>query len=57
VEKGLKFQVNGFFDTPMPAKEVPILNASAKDVNFGLLQSLLFLIVIFTRIGFIFNRN
>jgi apolipoprotein N-acyltransferase len=57
VVDGVKFQVKGYFDAAIPEKVVPLWYEKTRSANFKLLETLFFLIVFFTRVSFVFNRN
>ena len=57
VVEGLKFQVKGYVDGEIPQKSVPISNDYVKFLTFGLMETLLFAIAIFSRVSFVMDLN
>ncbi|MBL0370444.1 apolipoprotein N-acyltransferase [Rhizobium sp. KVB221] len=54
---GLDFQAVGYIDETLPSKIAVKLNEQIRSLNFGLLEFTIFVIVLITRMSFIFKRN
>ena len=57
IQAGLDFGTVGVVDGTMPPRTAPIWHILLPSLNFGLLESLLILLVFFSRMSFIFRRN
>ena len=54
---GLGVSISGVLDTTIPSKSVSIIDNSQRMMNFWLILAIGFLIVFFSRVSFILNKN